>query len=207
MVSDQKRIALRPAAVMLVLALIVTLLLSALPTMNAAAVTCKYKHTVVAGDTITYIGQLYLVDWLEIAKANNLSAPYALQVGQVLCIPYGTEPEATKTTKDGKTPTLDVVASFDHIFIAVENFAAKTPYYVRMHARSTSLTYRIGNFTTNKEGDWSGWFKVPNYMPRTPEMTVCVKNTWTDAVSCNKYDDPVAISAIYSGKRCPKEGR
>ena len=208
MESDQKRVALRPAAVILVLALIVTLLLSALPTMDAAAVTCKFKHTVVAGDTITYIGQLYQVDWQEIAKANNISAPYTLAVGQILCIPSGTEPpNTTGGKKDGKVPTLDVVPSLGHIFVAVENFAPKTPYYVRLYANRVNLSYRIGNFTTNKEGDWSGWFKVPGFMPRFDEMQVCVKNTWTDAVSCDKYQDPSAQLLYVIGKTCAKEGR
>ncbi|MFM8321408.1 MAG: LysM peptidoglycan-binding domain-containing protein [Chloroflexota bacterium] len=211
MESDQKQARLRPTVVIVCLMLAVSLLVSALPTMQASAVTCKFKHTVVAGDTLMYVANLYQADWNEIAQANNLQPPYAIAVGQVLCIPEGTKPgnsgTSTDTKKGKKEATLDVVSQMNHIYVSVENFANKTPYYVRVFNRTTGVSYRIGNFTTNKEGDWAGWFKVPGYMPRTVDMGVCVKNTWTDAVSCVKYDDSLYTLPVVLLSRCIKQGR
>jgi len=219
MESDQKQARIRRLAVLLSLMLLLPLLMSALPQAEAFAVTCKFKYTVESGDTITYVGNLYQIDWTEIAEANNLSAPYALAVGQVLCIPGGVKPDGigtvvsnsndnSSTTKKGKTtPTMEVVSQMNHILISVENFASRTPYYVRLEASRSGVSYRIGNFTTNKEGDWTGWFRVPSYMPRYPDMTVCLKNTWTDKVSCVKYEDQIYSVPAALRVRCPKEGR
>ena len=52
--------------------LVLTILLSGLPQFQAAAVTCKYKHKVEAGETLYYISSLYQTNWEDIAKANNL---------------------------------------------------------------------------------------------------------------------------------------
>jgi hypothetical protein len=38
-------------------------------------------------------------------------------------------------------------------------------------------------------------------------MTVCVKNTWTDAVSCARYDDTFAYVPVFIRFHCHKEGR
>lgn len=220
MESDQKQGRVRSLAVMLSLVLMVSLLMSALPQTRASAVTCKFKHTVATGDTLMYVANLYQVDWMDIAKANNIQPPYALAVGQSLCIPGGVKPDGVGTTvnnngntngntngKQGKaTPSLQVVSQMNSLLVSVENFAPRTPYYVRLFARNTGVSYRIGNFTTNKEGDWGGWFKVPRYMPRFAQMSVCVKNTWTDAVSCVKYDDALA-STPFIRVHCTKEGR
>ncbi|MFF0183567.1 LysM peptidoglycan-binding domain-containing protein [Streptomyces sp. NPDC005244] len=40
-----------------------------------------------AGDTLTKIGAAFDVAWLDIAKANNIKAPYRITPGQVLKIP------------------------------------------------------------------------------------------------------------------------
>ena len=65
----------RALSVLLVLALCV----GALPVPASAAspaspllVTCKFKHTVEPGDTLIYLGELYNIDWREIAKANDI---------------------------------------------------------------------------------------------------------------------------------------
>lgn len=44
-------------------------------------------YTVKAGDTLAQIGVTLGIDYKTIATLNNLSAPYALEVGQVLKIP------------------------------------------------------------------------------------------------------------------------
>jgi LysM repeat protein len=211
MESDQKNKRIQPRLVLLSLVLALALLVSALTLTPAAAANCKFKHTVEAGDTINYLANLYSVGWEQIVKANDLLPPYTITVGQVLCIPAGTEPSKTSTETPnkakGKQPTLDVVPQISHVYVSVENFAPKTSYFVRIFPRNNTVSYRIGVFTTNKEGDFADWFKIPGFMPRTANMGVCVKNAWTDAVSCVKYEEPWVTAGVYLTRTCQKEGR
>lgn len=192
------------------LVLLLALVVSALPQGSAAAVTCKYKHKVQEGETLIYLGNYYQVYWYKIADANKLQPPYAISAGQVLCIPEGERPDAGTTTgtKDKATPVLDAVLGLSDITVGVENFAPKTPYYIRLFPTGSGYSFRIGNFTTNKEGDATKMFNLPMYLPRTREMSVCVKNTWTDAVSCIKVYELDAYMPLFLGAPCQnKEGR
>jgi len=181
--------------------LALTLVLSGLPQSQAAAVTCKYKHKVQEGETLIYVGYLYTVNWLDIAKANNLSQPYVISAGQVLCIPYGTEPETTTTKSKGKEPSVIILVGLLRVFVTVENFPKKTTYYVKIIPTGSSVSYHLGYFTTNKEGDFSGWFKIPPTVPRTSEVKLCIKNVWTDAVTCLTYTDPYMVP-VYLYPKC-----
>jgi LysM repeat protein len=191
--------------VLIFIVLAVTLIVSSIPQSSASAVTCKWKHKVVQGETLTYIANLYQVGWEKIADANDLTAPYPLVVGQVLCIPAGTNPSLTKTP--GSSASLQVSPGINKVLVSVENFAKKTNYYVRISAAKESTSYRIGYFQTNKEGDYTGWFRVPYYIPRSPQMTLCVKNVMTDRTSCVKYYDVYAYVALVNGKCNSKVGR
>ncbi|MCC7130186.1 MAG: LysM peptidoglycan-binding domain-containing protein [Anaerolineae bacterium] len=197
------------ALLVLSIALVLTLLVSAIPQTAAQAVTCKFKHTVLQGETLIYLGNLYNVDYLKIAKANNLNPPYALIVGQVLCIPEGEKPanQPTKPAEKGKGPSVQVVPGMNRILVSVENFAKKTTYFIRITPTHYNVTYRLGQFTTNKEGDATSWFRVPYSTRRTPTMTLCLKNAWTDAVSCVKYDDIFVYYPFVRPSCGPKEPR
>jgi len=91
--------------------LILTILASLLPQSPAAAVVCKYKHKVLEGETLIYIGNLYQVYWLNIAKANNIQPPYNVAPGTILCIPGGEDP-GTAQTKKKKEPILIVLRAW-----------------------------------------------------------------------------------------------
>jgi LysM repeat protein len=200
--------------VLILIVLAVTLFVSSIPQTSAAAVTCKWKHKVQQGETLTYIANLYQVGWEKIADANDLTPPYAIVVGQVLCIPEGTNPSLTKTP--GTNASLQVSTGINKVLVSVENFAKKANYYVYIKIPASKLSptllsnpalRRIGYFKTNKEGDYTGWFHVPYYIPRSPQMTVCVKNVMTDRASCVIANDVYAYVAIVNGKCNPKVGR
>jgi LysM repeat protein len=175
--------------------LAITILVGGLPQSEAAAVTCKYKHTVQTGETLMYISSLYQVNWEKIAEANNLTQPYTITAGQVLCIPYGENVTNIPTTKKGSEAKVTIIPSLGNVLVAVENFPKKMSYYVRVSPMGTSNTYHIGYFTTNKEGDFTGWFKIPRTVPLTAHMELCIKNVWTDSVSCFTYTDPYIVPA------------
>ena len=183
----------RSSVAILSVFLALTILLSGLPQFQAAAVTCKYKHTVEAGETLYYISSLYQTNWEDIAKANNLGQPYTITVGQVLCIPYGESTTTTTKTKKGTEPKVTIVPSMGNVLVSVENFPKKMSYYVKIIPIGSSISYHIGHFTTNKEGDFTGWFRVPLTIPRKSQMRICIKNVWSDAVSCFTYTDPYLV--------------
>lgn len=204
--SPPKTRSVTTVGVLILAVLALTLIISAIPQTSATAVTCKWKHKVQQGETLTYIANLYQVGWEKIAAANNLTAPYAIVVGQVLCIPEGVKPDMTKTP--GANASLQVSPGINKVLVSVENFAKKANYYVSITPAKVPYRFPLGHFKTNKEGDFTGWFRVPYYIPRSPQMTICVKNVVTDRVSCVKYDDVAYVAiAIVAGKCNTKVGR
>ena len=102
----------RLAFICLSLLLIMTFIAAALPG-SASAAACKFKHTVKAGESLIIIANLYQADWQEIADANDLKEPYALTVGQVLCIPDGVAPGSDPDSDtDGGKPALTGIPAF-----------------------------------------------------------------------------------------------
>jgi LysM repeat protein len=198
----------RSITLLICVTIVLTLVLSVFPQSQAAAVTCKYKHKVQQGETLTYISNLYGISWTKIADANNMQPPYTVVPGQVLCIPEGEKTGTTTTTTKGAKPVLQVSPSLSQVLVSVENFPKKTSYYVRVAPTNSPVSYRLGVFTTNKEGDFTDWFRLPAYARRSPVMTLCVKNVWTDAASCVKYTDLVYAFPFLLVRNCkPKEGR
>jgi LysM repeat protein len=206
---DQPEIKLtRSITLIICLTLLLTLLLSVFPQSQAAAVVCKYKHKVQQGETLTYIANLYGTSWQKIADANNMQPPYTVAPGQVLCIPEGDKnASTTPTSKKGAQPVLQVKSGLGQVLVSVENFPKKTSYYVRIYPTNRPVSYRLGVFTTNKEGDFTDWFNIPNYVRRTSMMTLCVKNVWTDAASCVKYPELVFNFPYIKIEHSPKDGR
>ena len=199
---------IRSITLLICITLVLTLMLSAFPQSRAAAVTCKYKHKVQQGETLSYIANLYGISWTLIADANNMSAPYSVTPGQVLCIPASAQnPDLTPNPKKGPKPVLQVQSGLNEVLVSVENFPKRTSYYVRVTPSGWQVSYRLGVFTTNKEGDFTDWFNLPRFISRTSMMTVCVKNVWTDAASCVKYPDLIYHFPKINIIHTPKDGR
>ena len=61
------------------------------------------KYTVKAGDTIESLARAKGRSWQDVAKINNLKAPYALSEGQEIILPGKKEPKnPTKSEKPSK---------------------------------------------------------------------------------------------------------
>jgi LysM repeat protein len=66
---------------------------SATPTATpSAGPSAGGTHIVQPGESLSTIGDLYGVPWLQIAQANDIPEPYVIQVGQELIIPVGAPP-------------------------------------------------------------------------------------------------------------------
>lgn len=195
--------------------LFVLLILAVSTPQPASAARCKFKYKVKPGDTLISIADLFQTDWREIADASNLKEPYVLQVGQVLCIPSGVAP-ADVDSVEADSPAsskakITAEASFMDVVVVVENFPPLHVYYVKIGKingpppRTYPLTL-IGRLKTDKKGYFSGFFPLPMDFPQTEDITLCLKDPWTDKLYCIDYDNPYhAVGKIIN--RCYKTGR
>lgn len=70
------------------------------------------SHIVKKGDTLFAIGLEYGIDYREIAAANNIAAPYPIQIGQKLDLTsFKAKPTAATTTPSSATEDDSVVVS------------------------------------------------------------------------------------------------
>ena len=93
-------------AVLSALALGLTALLPVGPSLAMAQQNCTATYVVRSGDTLYNISLSFPpVTWPEIAKANNITDPNRIFVGQSLCIPAAGTPAAATPTPAAATPT------------------------------------------------------------------------------------------------------
>lgn len=187
---------------------------AATPTPTQKGKKCKFYYRVQPGDTITYIGQLYQIDWREIAEANNLQEPYVLTPGDKLCIPGGVAPEITESetgeaTITAKTePTGAVVGGMGNVYLKLEHFPKNKSYNVIIRPRTSLNSYRLNCFTinypdpakpsveqcrpirTDENGFFEGFLRIPTFIPNSPIHELCIKDVWTDDTLCTNFNDP-----------------
>lgn len=202
---------MRRLAVILLSTLLVLAFAAASAPQSVSAAPCKFKHTVKAGESLIIIANLYQTDWKEIAEANDLKEPYALVVGDVLCIPSGTAPGASPETgtKAGEA-NLEVAAAFKHFLVVVENFPKNKVYNLRLGdgavGKETSTFIKIGRLKTDKAGNFEGYFHLPAEYQTSRNLVVCLKDPFTDDIYCSNYENifNTYMVAYYS---CAKPGR
>ncbi len=177
--------------IMIVLsALIVMSFSAAVFVQPAAAVTCKFRHKVEAGETVSSIAALYDISWLDIVEANNLKEPYTLQIDQRLCIPSGSQPSDTGDTEDGETggPSLEALLGLRSILVEVNGIAKNTVVNLRVGNYPSSNMIKIGSFKTDKNGHYKGYFLLPSHdYLQSRNVLVCIKNVWTDEIACDIF--------------------
>ncbi len=180
--------------IMIVLsALIVMSFSAAVFVQPAAAVVCKFRHKVEAGETVSSIAALYGISWLDIVEANNLQEPYTLQIDQRLCIPSGSQPSEGGDGEDGATggPSLDALIGLRSLLVEVNGIAKNTVVNLRVGNHPSSHLLTIGRFKTDKNGHYKGYFSLPSHdYIQTRYAQVCIKNVWTDEIACDIFPNP-----------------
>ena len=63
-----------------------TLKISTTSTTSSTSTSSSKSYTVISGDTLSGIATRLGLNWKSLAKANNLSAPYTIYVGQKLSL-------------------------------------------------------------------------------------------------------------------------
>lgn len=182
--------------------LILIILASGLPagTIVASAAsnaTCAQKYTVQSGDTLSKIAAQYKIDWLDLAKSNNLDSPYTIYIGQTLCIPSsGTDSGVKNTSSTPAVKNKAKAAIFtatrierNKLIIETENFPKNSFYYVKIRSGSGALSEhwtKIGMLRTKKDSSASYMFNLPNDFRKHSAVKVCLKNAVTDVVICRR---------------------
>jgi len=178
--------------------LVIMAISAAIFTQPASAQKCKFKHKVKAGETITTIANLYGIDYLEVAEANDLEPPYVIYVDQVLCIPSGTKP--TDGTTPGTTPengTSDkkkgiyVQGGVYYLYLDVVSMVHNNVYNVLMSKIPGWDNTVLGRIKTDKNGYYTGYIKLPHNYPNTRYLRVCLKDVWTDKLECVQMENPL----------------
>lgn len=179
--------------------IIAALLVSVLPqfTQVASAQTCSKKYTVVSGDTLSSIAAKYNTTVQVLADLNDLTAPYVLSVGQVICLP-STAKEITATPKPGSSSTskpkyeMSVSRDGTRITLKVASFPANSNFHVRAgeYMKRSGWT-RIGKMKTNKSGSGEAIYGLPQGLRRSPTYFICLKNQVTDKLVCTKVTQTV----------------
>ncbi len=73
----------------ILLALILAIGVMGVAAQPARAASCAFYHTVSAGESLSWIGSYYGVNWITLAKNNNIKSPYTIFPGQQICMPSG----------------------------------------------------------------------------------------------------------------------
>jgi hypothetical protein len=164
-----------------------------------------------AGESLIIIANLYQTDWKEIADANDLKEPYALTVGQTLCIPDGVAPGSDPDTgEESGEPALTGYPAFMHALVVVENYPKNKVYNVRLgdgpSGNPKSIFYKVGRLKTDKAGNFEGYFRLPRDLHVTRNLHVCLKDPFTDATYCSDYKNPYNY-VMATHWSCAKPGR
>ncbi len=167
------------------LLLAIAILVTALPQAvqaesNTSTATCASTHIVLKGETTSSIANLYGMPWGDIARANNLKKPYNINPGDKLCIPY----------KKGATPlkgTIAITAKGDKLTIKASNFKDTFLFFVKAKdaLANNAPWYRIGGLTVTKgKKTQTTTYTLPKDLRKTTVLSVCLKNVYTDDLTC-----------------------
>jgi LysM repeat protein len=180
------------------LALVLVLAAAALPDGAQAAGTmaennpdCAYKYTVRIGDTLNKIADKYDMKWSDLVRANHMLEPYAVYVGQSLCVPD--LENIVKKGNQGKEGQ-SVAANFfvwrngDTLSVYTLNFPKET-FLVKVRDASYQDKGfdKIGLLKAPKGGQITETFQLPERFNKLSYITVCLKNQATDAVTCRAF--------------------
>jgi LysM repeat protein len=167
----------------------ILLLFSSAPTSAAAQSRCQDTYTVQYGDYLIKIAAEYEgINFLDIAMANDLEAPYTLTFGQKLCIP-----KKTASTSTGGSTTSITSSNFtlrkqgSKLRVSVEDLQRTETYFVKVDdaGKSGLEWFKVGRLTTDRNREGKGTYSLPDKLAGASALTVCLKNVVTDDVICS----------------------
>lgn len=181
-----RRLGIKTISLLLVLAL----LAASLPVVALAQTTCARNYTVQSGDTLSKISVTYDISIAELATANNLKEPYALYVGQVLCIPgSAATTTSTSTTSADSDQVISATFGARTVSLTLAKLGKKGNFVVkaRKYDRTNDTWFKFGRFKSNKNGKASVTLKLPRALWDATYIQICVKNVNNDKVECQRF--------------------
>ena len=166
---------------LLILGVILTLVL-ALP---ARAESCMSKYTVGESETLQDIADLYKVRLRDLARVNSLKKPYRITKGQVLCIPSKNSQTSDPTPGPNDGFTFNISFLSTTFVVEASNMPGRMTYYVLLENNNRRI--KAGTLRTGDGGKVRMIFDLNEPMRSSPELTVCLKNTTSNALVCRKY--------------------
>lgn len=186
----QKQTIKRVIFISLILAIFFSALPISLETAAAASTgSCKYFHRIAGYDTLNKIAKKYNVRFQDLASANLLESPYAIYLGEYLCIPSTARKyQLTQIPSQANLPPGDftVVLKYNMIHITYKNFQKKMSYYVKVskpEVASKSMT-KIGLLKTNVAKSGTQKFALSKPLRSIWPMKVCIKDVYSRANIC-----------------------
>lgn len=179
----------RGLAVLLVLALLVSLLPVAASAATLAKAKCDHTYEVRRGDTLAKIGDRYGFNPNQVVYVNDWNAPYTIYVGQKICIPVKSQSGLSKLeAKYANAVAAYFVAgrSGDSILVYTYNYP-KTSVLVKVDNASDSIKKfsDVGSINIGQTGNNKTWkFKLPASLKNAPQLTVCLKDRTTSYLQC-----------------------
>jgi len=195
---NQTKKAYRALLAVLSLVLLLALAAAALPGDALAAGVlaeknpdCAYKYSVRIGDTLNKIADKYDMKWTDLVRANHMLEPYAVYVGQSLCIPdLENIVKKGNQAKEGQSVAANFLVWRNGDTLSVytlnfpkENFVVK----VRDGSYQDKGFDKIGLLRAPKGGQVTETFQLPERFNKLSYVTVCLKNQTTDAVTCRAF--------------------
>ena len=179
--------------VLLLVLFTLSILIGALPQKVSAlgSMPCQTIHSVRSGDTLSKIAKRYGVSSYRIVKANDLTKPYRIHVGQKLCIPYVAVneddlPDLSNRYGNQAASYFTVRWVPKGIAIKPVNFPKKSNFTVKINdsVDRTGKWYRLGLLNTLRYDGKEAVFKLPKGLSRKQGLTVCLKDRRSDVLHC-----------------------
>jgi LysM repeat protein len=171
--------------------LLVASLLAALVPAIALAATkdCDRTFEVRRGDTLAKIGSIFGYSAAQIVDINDLKKPYAIYVGQTLCIPT----KSVKVHKVDSSYTNKAAAYFvvgrtaDGQLLLVTAGYPKTTVKIKgfNNTAGSRTMYNIGtlNITSSTNGH-SYRYKLPSALANAKNLLICLKDQTSNHLQC-----------------------
>lgn len=170
------------------LAIALALAVAALPTPVQAAGVCLSYYTVQAGDTTPKIAHTYGLKWREIAEANDMTSPYKIKTGDVLCIPAegANANSSSAVTSLSGSYAVSVVNSLISVKIRAGKDDDKEIYVIKVRDGTASIGgwYKLDSVKIPKNDTITNYYSVPKELRNSLYLQVCIKNMVTDDLTC-----------------------
>jgi hypothetical protein len=135
----------------------------------AKAAGCAYYHTVSYGQSLSWIGRYYGVNWKTLATNNGIKAPYRIYPGEQICVPGGgyTGGYGGYYTgyyyypyNKGWSYTVTSVTKDTSVTIRTANMPDNVLFEVSIGRNKGSLT-KVADLDSGKGGRFKATFNIP----------------------------------------------